>query len=256
MKACCADFYQHDLVTLLLGDDYHPGGQRLTRRLAQLLQLRSGQRVLDLACARGTTALLLAEELGSEVVGVDIGVENLARARARAAARGLDHRVRLLTGDAEHLPLKEASIDVVICECALATFPDKSRAAAELARVLRPGGRLGLADITIDPDRLDPRLRTATARMACIADARPVDGYQQLLQETGLQVTSVEAHDMALLEMIERIDARLAMLGVLVRSFAVDPQNIHDLVQRAERAVREGQAGYALILATKPQPAG
>lgn len=253
VKACCVDFYQHDLVRLLLDDDYHPGGRHLTLRLAQLLQLRPGQRVLDLACGTGTTALLLAEEHGSEVVGVDMGVGSLTRARVRAAGRGLDHHVRLLSADAERLPLKQASVDVVVCECAFCTLPDKRAAAAELARVLRPGGRLGLADVTIDPDRLDPRLRTAAARMACIADARPLEGYQQLLQEAGLRVITVENHETALLELIERIHARLAVLGMLARAFDIDPQNIRDLVQRAQRAVREGHAGYALILATKPQ---
>lgn len=252
VKACCADFYQHDLATLLLDDDYHPGGQRLTRRLAQLLQLRSGQRVLDLACGRGMTALLLAQEHGSEVVAVDIGVESLARARMHASARGLDHRVHFYTGDAELLPLKEASVDAAICECALCTFPDKPTAAAELTRVLRPGGRLGLADVTVDPDRLDPQLRTLAARLACIADARPVEDYRQLLENAGLRVAVVERHDAALLELIERIDARITMLGMLALSFGIDPQSIHDVLQCAERAVREGHAGYALIVATKP----
>lgn len=252
VKACCADFYQHDLVTLLL-DDYHPGGRRLTRRLAQLLGLRAGQRILDLACGRGTTALLLAEEQGAEVVGVDIGVGNLALARTRGVERGLGHRIHLLAADSELLPLKEASVDAVICECALCTFPDKPAAAAEVARVLRPGGRLGLADVTVDHDRLDPRLRTLAARVACIADARPVEGYRQLLKDAGLQVEIVERHDAALSEMIEQIDLRLTVLNMLARSFGIDFRSVHEAIRQAERAVREGHAGYVLIVATKPR---
>lgn len=145
----------------------------MTRRLAHLLRVRPGQRVVDVACGRGTTALLLAEEYEVEVVGVDLGAQNLAIATACAAECGLDRLVRFQAGDAESLPLPPDSVDVVVCECALCTFPDKPTAVGEIARVLRPGGQLGLADVTIDPAHLDPELRTTVARIACIADAAP-----------------------------------------------------------------------------------
>jgi arsenite methyltransferase len=92
-------------------------------------------RVLDVAGGRGGTALLLAREYGAVVTGVDLSAANVAVA---AAAAGLADRDRL--GDAEALPLPAGGVDVVMCECAFCTFPDKPTAATEFARVLRPVG--------------------------------------------------------------------------------------------------------------------
>jgi ubiquinone/menaquinone biosynthesis C-methylase UbiE len=147
-KACCARSYQSDVVALILGESYHPGGLELTRRLARSLDVRSGQKVLDVASGPGATAFLLAAEFGVDVEGVDLGEQSVAKANARAAEQGVDDRVRFTVGDAERLPLPDGSVDAVVCECAFCTFPDKPTAARELARVLRPGGRFALVEMT------------------------------------------------------------------------------------------------------------
>lgn len=93
IKACCAAAYEQDIVALLLGDSYHPGGLELTRRLARVLGLRPGQRVLDVASGPGTTARLLAGEFGVAVDGVDLGDALVEKARAAASEQGLGDRV-------------------------------------------------------------------------------------------------------------------------------------------------------------------
>jgi Methylase involved in ubiquinone/menaquinone biosynthesis len=143
LKACCAAVYEHDLVALVLGASYHPGGLDLTRHLARALDLRSGDRVLDVASGPGTTAFLLAEEFGAAVAGVDAGALTIERARSGAVQRNLDDRVRFLVGDAEALPFGDDVFDAIVCECALCTFPDKQAAASEFARVLRPAAGSG-----------------------------------------------------------------------------------------------------------------
>jgi arsenite methyltransferase len=100
LKACCAAAYSSDVVALLLGDSYHPGGTTLTRRLADTLGLAPGSRVLDVASGRGTTALLLAEAYGVRVDGVDYSPANTALAQGAAAATGLTERTSFTTGDA------------------------------------------------------------------------------------------------------------------------------------------------------------
>ncbi|MGH8976339.1 MAG: SAM-dependent methyltransferase, partial [Acidimicrobiia bacterium] len=173
LKACCAAVYEHDLVALVLGASYHPGGLALTRRLARALDLRPGGRVLDVASGPGTTAFLLAEEFGVTVDGVDAGALTVDRATTAARERGLAGRVRFLRADAEALPLAAGAYDAVVCECAFCTFSAQEAAAAEFARVLRPGGKVGLTDVTVDGDRLDPELRTLAGHVACLASARP-----------------------------------------------------------------------------------
>jgi arsenite methyltransferase len=208
VKVCCANAYQSDAVALILGDSYHPGGPALSRRLAEALALRPGERVADIASGPGTTAVLLAGEVGVEVDGVELSETSVAVANAKAIDAGLGDRVRFYAADAERLPLADGTVDAVVCECALCTFPNKAVAAAEMARVLKPGGRLGITDVTLDPRRLDSELASLAGWVACIADARPVDDYCQYLEGAGLEVILTEAHDGALARMIETIDAR------------------------------------------------
>jgi SAM-dependent methyltransferase len=255
VKLCCATVYQQDAVALILGDSYHPGGLDLTRRLARALQLRAGERVLDVASGPGTTAFLLASEFGAEVDGVDLGELSVAKANATASERGLADRVRFHHGDAERLPLADASVDAVVTECAFCTFPDKATAAAEMARVLRPGGRVGITDVALDPNRLHAQLQTLAGWVACLADARPVDEYVEILGRAGLKVSHRESHDAALLEMIDQIDARLRAFRIakVPALETVDFDVAMERVALAREAVEDGIAGYTLLVAAKPQ---
>ncbi len=252
-KACCARSYQSDVVALILGESYHPGGLELTRRLARSLDLRSGQKALDVASGPGATAFLLAAEFGVEVEGVDLGEQSVAKANAKAAAQGLDVQVRFHVGDAERLPFPDGSFDVVVSECAFCTFPDKPTAAAEMARVLRPGGKVGITDVALDKTRLHEELRSLSGWVACLADARPLDEYVAILAEAGLRTTYTESHDDGLAAMIQQIDDRLVAFKI-VKLPALEEIDF-DLARRrtalAAQAVRDGIAGYKLLTARR-----
>jgi SAM-dependent methyltransferase len=254
VKACCAAAYGVELVTMFLGESYHPGGTALTRRLADRLGLEAGAQVLDVASGIGTTALLLAVEHDVEVVGIDLGDEQVAKARTRAESARLVGRVSFEVGDAEQLPVDDASFDAAVCECAFCTFPNKATAAAELTRVLRPGGRVGITDVWLDPDRLDPDLAGLAGRIACLADARPIVEVRAILEAAGLVVEHVERHDQALLATIEQVENRLRALRMIDLP-VLRPFNLRrgiDIARRAADVVRCGDAGYMLIIATKP----
>src|SRR5580658_10515764 len=140
LKSCCAAVYQSDFARMLLGDSFHPGGQRLTARLGEQLELGPGVRVLDVASGKGESAIFVARQFGCQVVGVDFGPQNVGEANSRAAAERVDHLVSFVEGDAERLDFPDAGFDAVVCECAFCTFPEKGVAASEFARVLRPRG--------------------------------------------------------------------------------------------------------------------
>ncbi|MCS7079891.1 MAG: methyltransferase domain-containing protein [Chloracidobacterium sp.] len=255
VKSCCAQFYESDVVRFLFGESFHPGGLALTTRLGEILGLKPSMRLLDVAAGRGTSALHLAETFGCEVVGVDFGAENVRLATEAAAERGLAERVRFVQGDAERLPFDDASFDAVVCECAYCTFPDKPQAAREFFRVLKPGGQVGLSDLT-RRGPLAPALETLLAWVACIADARPVEDYTALLAAAGFAPGVVEPHDAALGEMVASVRAKLlgAELMVALKKLTlpdVDFPKAKQVTQSAADAVARGELGYAIITAVK-----
>jgi SAM-dependent methyltransferase len=126
--------------------DYAAVGTRLlltAEQLCEAVDLRAGQRVLDVACGSGSAALAAARRF-CQVTGVDYVPELLERARRRATAEGLE--VSFQEGDAEALPFPDASFDVVLSTCGAMFAPDQERTAAELLRVCRPGGRIGMVN--------------------------------------------------------------------------------------------------------------
>ena len=113
-------------------------------------RLTPGERVLDLGSGAGTDSLVAAQMVGDEgsVTGIDMTPQMLEKARAAAAEMGATN-VEFVEGEAERLPLPDASFDVVISNGVIDLIPDKDAVFAELFRVLVPGGRMQVADVTI-----------------------------------------------------------------------------------------------------------
>lgn len=255
VKQCCANLYGSEAARFLLGDSFHPGGVKLTGRLAQLAGIVKDSVVLDVASGKGTSALYLAETIGSTVVGIDLSLENIEQACAEAAVRGLEQRASFLSGDAERLPFRAATFDAIICECAFCTFPDKKRAAMEFARVLRPGGNIAISDLTRTHGPL-PELDGLLAWIACIGDAQPLEQYGAWLAKAGFAVDRMERHDSCLLDMVNSVRSKLLLADVLkglgkLNVPGLDTEHAKKFAQVALNAVQLGQLGYGLLVARK-----
>jgi arsenite methyltransferase len=256
IKSCCADAYQSDWAKLILGDSFHPGGTALTDYLGNTLHLGPGQRVLDVAAGQGTSAIYLAQRFGCTVSGIEYSRAAVESATRAAQSAGVAHLVTFEQGDAECLPVPATSFDAVICECAFCTFPNKSTAAAEFMRVLKPGGHVGLSDLTRQGE-IPAGLQTLLAWIACIADAQPLESYVRYLTEAGLAVQLVEQHDEALSNMIRDIQAKLLGTELLVKLKKINLPNEIDFEQAklmaktAATAIKARQFGYAVITAVK-----
>jgi SAM-dependent methyltransferase len=162
-------------------------------------ELRDGERVLDLGSGGGIDVLLSARRVGpaGRAFGLDMTDEMLALAMQNAMAAGATN-VEFLKGHIEAIPLPAGSIDVVISNCVINLAADKPAVFREIARVLRPGGRMGVSDI-IAEDRLTPEERAERGSYAgCIAGALSFTEFRSGLEAAGLaDVEIIPTHDVA-----------------------------------------------------------
>jgi arsenite methyltransferase len=162
-------------------------------------ELREGEIVLDLGSGGGIDVILSAKRVGSTGVayGLDMTDEMLALARRNAHEAGVTN-VHFLKGVIEEIPLPSESIDVVISNCVINLSVDKPAVLAEMARVLKPGGRLGISDVVAE-DRLAPEERAERGSyVGCIAGALSHGEYVTGLEAAGLADVSVDfTHEVA-----------------------------------------------------------
>jgi SAM-dependent methyltransferase len=156
-------------------------------------ELREGETVLDLGSGGGIDVLLSARRVGPTglAYGLDMTEEMLALARRNTEAAGVSN-ARFLKGRIEEIPLPAESVDVVISNCVVNLSPDKAAVLTEIARVLKPGGRVGISDVVAE-NRLTPADRAARGSyVGCIAGALSRGEYESGLRAAGLEHISVE----------------------------------------------------------------
>jgi arsenite methyltransferase len=161
-----------------------------------LAALQPGEAVLDLGSGSGTDVFCAAVLVGSagRVVGVDITDEQLAKAGRLRDAAGY-RQLELVEAHIEALPFPDASFDVVMSNGVINLSPTKGRVFAEAARVLRPGGRLALADIVSGRPLREHTRRNVELWAACIAGAIPKRSYIDAIEQCGLTVETVRRND-------------------------------------------------------------
>ncbi|MHA2236808.1 MAG: methyltransferase domain-containing protein [Candidatus Hodarchaeales archaeon] len=253
-KTACCNFYEQDILKLLLGDSLHPGGLELTKNLGKQLRLQPNDTVLDLASGLGTSACFLAEEFGSSFIGLDLSRKNVNEANRAAQKRGLDN-VKFEVGDAITLPFQDDFFDVVISECSFCIFPNKNVAAKEMYRILKPKGRLGMSDVAIE-GKLPFSAQDLLLRIACIADALSIQGYKDVFEKVGFKITSVIDERKFVLKTFEEIKKKifLAELAIGLKKIDIgvlDIKKAKSWLKEGQRLVNEGYGTYITIIGIK-----
>jgi len=161
-----------------------------------LANLEPGETVVDLGSGSGLDSFLAAREVGSSghVIGIDMTEAQLAKAKALAGRGGFDH-VDFRHAYIEALPVADASADVVISNGVINLSPDKAKVFAEAARVLRPGGRLAIADIVSSIQLPESVTCDASLWAACIGGAMQRDAYREAIERAGLTVETVRENE-------------------------------------------------------------
>jgi len=154
--------------------------------------LQPGQVVLDLGSGGGFDCFLAGPKVGAggRVIGVDMTPEMLSKARRNVAAyrarTGVDN-VEFRLGEIEHLPVADASVDVVLSNCVINLSADKPQVWREVARVLKPGGRVAVSDIALLRPLPDVVRTMVEALVGCVAGAVQIDEYRAMVEASGLR---------------------------------------------------------------------
>ena len=258
-RISCDNLYSHPAIRWFLGDSLHPGGLTLTRRLAERMILPRSSTVLDVATGCGATAHYLAKEMSWNLIGIDLVMENLKQAQEQNGTSGVNGSASYLRGDAEVIPIVSESIDGVICECSLSIFPDKPLAVSEMARVLNPGGSIGISDVTFTGE-LPEKLKGVFSRVACIADVKSPEEYCGLLAEAGFEEIDLEDHGEEMEALVKSIRRKLSPLTLMVKLKALRIPRVSsemvsqgkELISEVENLIKDRKLSYCLITARKP----
>jgi arsenite methyltransferase len=158
-----------------------------------LAELQEGESVIDLGSGSGMDVFFAAHQVGStgRVVGIDFTVEQLEKARALASDAGIG-QVELREGRIDALPVEDESFDCVISNGVINLSPEKDLVFAEAARVLRPGGRLAIADIVSEQQLKESIVCDADLWASCIGGAAQEDAYREAIEGAGLRIEDIK----------------------------------------------------------------
>jgi arsenite methyltransferase len=155
--------------------------------------IRPGDIVLDIGSGAGTDVFIALEKAGpgGRVIGLDLTKAMREKLRALASEMGVAERVDILEGNAEEIPLPDAAVDVVTSNGVINLVPDKSAVAREIFRVLKPGGRVQIADIALQTPASDACRSNAQLWAECIVGATPQSEYVQTFRNAGFASVAV-----------------------------------------------------------------
>ncbi|MFI9639185.1 SAM-dependent methyltransferase [Micromonospora sp. NPDC051925] len=256
-----------DLLDQLWGENLHHGywedasddvpvdaaANRLTDRLAGLLTIEPGDRLLDLGCGIGEPAIRLATAHKIEVVGVSISQRQVERANDRAVSAGLADRLSFQLADAMDLPFPDGSFDVVWALESLHHMPDRGDVLRQAARVLRPGGRLAIGDFMLLPSADGYEAGAARVHQASkgVLSVVGLDEYLSLLRAAGLEPGATEDVSKHTRPSWGKAAERFAALREQALPH-IGAEQFDLTLSRFHAFSEEPSLGYALLTARKP----
>ncbi len=260
--SCCSQFYEQDWVQTILGESFHPGGMGLSRRLLDSLNIKAGDRVLDVACGMGTSVQVIAKDYSGLATGLDFSQLNINRAVEQAAH--LPVSPEYLQGSAASLPFPDGLFDHLICECAVSTFDKQQQVVKEFFRVLNKGGQVGISDMVLN-GMLPTELHELIVPWTCLESAKTAQAYQRLFIDAGFTVVSYKDESQSLLDLIADLKRRLLMagLGKMLSTIdevphvlaSLDIKQMKSLLDQVKQLVNDGTIQYCRMVFVKEQPA-
>jgi ubiquinone/menaquinone biosynthesis C-methylase UbiE len=167
----------------------HPGGFVSTNRLLNKCKIDKTKNILDIACGKGTTSILIAKRFGCRVVGVDISHELIKEAKKLANRNRVDHLIDFHVADATKLPFNDNEFDISIAQAMLVLIDDKESVVKEALRVLKPAGLAGWIELTWQKNPTDEFIRQVSDVICayCMLNVRTSNSWNKLFVDSGAQ---------------------------------------------------------------------
>ncbi|MFI9509517.1 SAM-dependent methyltransferase [Nocardia sp. NPDC052566] len=225
---------------------------RLTDLMISGLNAQPGQRVLDIGCGNGNPTLRLARAGDVHVVGITVSSQQVGLARARTVELGLIDRAEFLLADAMEMPFSGASFDAAWALESMLHMPDRGQVLAETARVLRPGGRLAIADV-VERGPVGPEGKEVLDHMRAtykIHSLGTVDEYRELLGAN-------DFGEVEITDITDRVVRTSLVLATVVESKRAEflahatEQEIDAFIGYMRRSAATPEIGYLFITATR-----
>ena len=161
-----------------------------------IASLKAGETVLDLGSGGGFDCFLAAQEIGrsGRVIGVDMTPDMLSKARANAA-KGQYDNVEFRLGEIEHLPVADATVDVIISNCVINLSPDKAQVFRDAYRALKPGGRLAISDVVATVELPEAMRNDAALIAGCMGNASLIEELESFMLGAGFTDVRIEPKD-------------------------------------------------------------
>lgn len=183
-----------------MGFTKHMGSLGATIKLLELCHINKHSYVLDVGCGVGATPCFIAKRYGCNVVAVDISEKMVARSKERAKRKRVEHLIEFRIADAQELPFRDNTFNIVITESVTAFPEDRQKAVDEYARVTKPGGYIGLSETTLKkaaPKELtDYMFRTSGMK----GELLTFEYWKGLLENAGLEVIIANAYEISALK--------------------------------------------------------
>nr|AHE14864.1 RebM-like D-glucose O-methyltransferase [uncultured bacterium] len=226
---------------------------RLTDEMIRLLDVDAGDRVLDVGCGIGKPALRLAKARDVRVTGISISRPQVDQANSRAIAEGLAHRVSFAFADAMDLPFEDASFDAVLALESLHHMPDRGRALREMARVLRPGGTLAVADFVLLAPVEEEKKKVVDAFRAGggVLSLGGIEEYESDVRQAGLVVTASEDISTQARPSFSRTAEAFELARPQVEPF-MGADGLNQMISTFRALAEVPEAGYLLLGARRP----
>jgi ubiquinone/menaquinone biosynthesis C-methylase UbiE len=176
----------------------HPGGLVATKLLLGKCGITGNSHVLDIACGKGTTSVLVARKTGCRVTGIDIDPELIEEAKILAKIQGVDDLTEFLVGDATNLPFENDTFDVTIAQAMLVLIDNRQKVIQEAFRVLKPTGIAGWIELTWQQQPSAEFIKQVSDVICayCMLNVRLAEGWTELFQMSGAMKLSTEIFPM------------------------------------------------------------